>query len=209
MKNYICLKGRKTELTEDQVRTLLDQTPDPRENIKGRIKLEEKAVGRIATVVDGEEFIILEQFPGWTAVLRKDLLPELSRFGDSNNYSKSNVRKILDEYAATLEEKLGAGSLLEHSVDLTSDDGLKDYGSVKAKASLLTTEQYRKHVLTLDLYKQNKWWWLATAQSTPTHNETEWVKCVSPSGLLFYNRYSIDYGGVRPFCILKSDIFVS
>lgn len=209
MENYICLKGRKTELTEDQARMLLGQTPDPRENIEGRIKLEEKAVGSIATVVDGEEFIILEQLPGWTAVLRKDLLPELSQFGDSNNYSKSNVRKILNEYAATLEEKLGAGSLLEHSVDLTADDGLKDYGSVMAKASLLTAEQYRKHVLTLDLYKPNEWWWLATALSTPTHDETEWVRCVSPSGVINYDRYRNGIRGVRPFCILKSDIFVS
>ena len=94
-------------------------------------------------------------------------------------------------------------------MDLTADDGLKCYGSVKRKASLLTTETYRRYVYILDKHKPDDWWWLATALSTPAHGYKSAVKCVAPSGYVFNYLCNYDDFGVRPFCILKSHIFVS
>ena len=94
-------------------------------------------------------------------------------------------------------------------VDLTSDDGLKDYGKVERRAASLTAEQYRKYVAVLDRHKPDAWWWLATPHSTATHGNEDWVKCVSPSGGIHYGHYFYGFNGVRPFCILKSSIFVS
>ena len=94
-------------------------------------------------------------------------------------------------------------------MDLTSDDGLKDYGAVTRKVSLLTAEMYRSCVDVLDQHKPDCWWWLATPFSTPRHNETDWVKCVSPAGSILYGGFSSDGSGVRPFCILNSSILVS
>ena len=98
--------------------------------------------------------------------------------------------------------------MVTFDVDLTSDDGLKDYGVIQRKAALMTADQYRKYVQILDRYKPDEWWWLATPHSTATHENADWVNCVSPAGNFDYGFY--DYQrGVRPFCILKSSIFVS
>ena len=93
-------------------------------------------------------------------------------------------------------------------MDLTSDDGLKDYGSICRKASLLTADLYRRYVQILDTCKPSAWWWLATPYSTPAHESSTWIKCVAPAGFIFYDYFYIDFG-VRPFCILNSNIFVS
>ena len=105
-------------------------------------------------------------------------------------------------------EGLVGGALCEFSLDLTADDGLKCYGSVERKAALLTANMCRKYVETLDKYKIDKWWWTSTAYSTPKHDDSSWIKCVSPRGYVNLGSYYFNYG-VRPFCILKSNIFVS
>ena len=70
-------------------------------------------------------------------------------------------------------------------------------------------ELYRRYVEILDKHKIKKWWWLATPFSTPKHDGASWVKCVAPSGCINISLYYAYDGGVRPFCILKSNIFVS
>ena len=62
---------------------------------------------------------------------------------------------------------IGEENLLEHTVDLTANDGLKDYGEVKAKASLLTADRYRKYVQILDTVKMEDYWWLAVDRHEP------------------------------------------
>ena len=207
MKNYICINNKKIELTAEQVAQLMGESAKKR--------LADIEVGD--TFMIGEyEFIVLEHDDtldgdGVTAVILKDLYKDDVRFGENNNnYAESEVRDICEEFAEKIIELVGDENLIEHSVDLTSDDGLDDYGILKnAGASLLTCDMYRRYVRMLDKYKPNKWWWLATPWSTKTHGNESWVKCVSPSGCISSNRYSILNYGVRPFCILKSDIFVS
>lgn len=157
--------------------------------------------------IGGQEFVVLKQGGAGTAAILKDLLPGRHQFGTNNNYAGSNVDRICCEFADELEKAAGEEVLLEHEVDLTSDDGLKDYGSVCRKASLLTCDQYREYVEVLDLHKPNRWWWLATPWSTPKHDDDWGCKCVSPSGYFSFD-FRIDFG-VRPFCIFKSSIFVS
>ncbi len=154
------------------------------------------------------EFIVLEQTGETTAVLLKDLLFEEEIFDESNNYNCSNVDNLCIDFGNKIEAEVGAGNLVEHTVDLTADDGLKCYGSVERKMSLLTADLYRKYVYVIDKFKVDKWWWLCTPFSTPAHEEDTWVKCVSPRGSIGGDGY-YDSFGVRPFCILKSNIFVS
>lgn len=201
MESYIVINGQKTCLTEAQV-----------EKIKGCISTPNL---KLADVPAGEtfklgnhEFIVLEQSGDTTAILRKDLLPN-QRFGDTNNFNGSDVRDACNKFAVEIADIVGEDNLVEHTVDLTSDDGLKDYGTIKCRCSLLTSDLYRRYVDILDKFNPDKWWWLATAHSTKRHENGRWVKCVSPSG--FINGGGCNYGGrgVRPFCILKSTIFVS
>ena len=201
MKNYICLNGVKTELTQEQVSEM--QKPFGVNQI------------RLSEIPEGEtfkiwqyEFVVLEQGSGTTAVILKELLHEEKHFGSNNNFDGSNVDELCAAFASEIAGIIDMDNLIEHTVDLTSDDGLKDYGKVKRRMSLITTELYRRYVNILDKYKSDKWWWLATPYSTPTHDETYWVKCVSPGGRIGNGICGSVYG-VRPFCILKSNIFVS
>ena len=153
------------------------------------------------------EFIVCEHTSEGTVLLIKDCLYERETFGINNNYNGSNVDALCDKFADELATVVGADNIILHTVDLTADDGLKDYGSIERRVSLFTANQYRKYVDILDKHRLDKWTWTATAYSTPKHDDDTWVKCVAPRGDIFISDYY--GGGVRPFCILKSNIFVS
>ena len=189
---------RKLRITDEES---VGDTIDP------GVKLADVPVGETFKIGD-HEFIVLEHSGDTTAVILKGLLAD-QVFGKSNNYNGSDVDATCNKFADELERAIGKDNLCLHIVDLTSDDGLKDYGSVERKASLLTCETYRRSVSILDKHKVDAWWWLATAYSTPAHGFEKAVKCVSPSGRIHFGYYINDYYCVRPFCILKSHIFVS
>lgn len=201
MKNYICINNQKVELTDEQTEQIRSSFG------LSAVKLQDLAPGDTFKVGD-HEFIVLEHCGENTAVIRRDLLPEAMAFGANNNFNESDVARECASFAAEIADLVGAENILIHSVDLTSDDGLKDYGIVECKASLLTADLYRRYVEILDKFKIDAWWWLATAFSTPKHDTAAWVKCVSPSGGIYRGGFSNDIG-VRPFCILRSNIFVS
>ena len=133
---------------------------------------------------------------------------ENSEFGKNNNYADSYIRKNLNEsdLAKELKEKFG-DRIVSIETDLLSLDGLDDYG--KTEGDILA-------ILTIDLYREcrrkipnlNKWWWLATPDSTPSGCGSDGVRCVSSGGNVDYGWYDF-CRAVRPFFILKSDIFVS
>lgn len=202
--NYIMLNGTKINLTDEQVEEI------KRTFSVNQIKLSDIPEGETFKV-GNYEFVVLEHLEGETAVILKDLLETNMKFGDTNNFSDEGcvVRKRLEEFASELEGIVGKDNLITHDVDLTADDGLKDYGTTTAKVSLLTCNLYRKYVEILDNYKVKKWWWLVTPFSTPKHDPDNWVKGVAPSGCVDVNYYYDSNFGVRPFCILKSNIFVS
>ena len=199
--NYIQLGDLRIELTEEQVKQIKDARTDE------QITLSSVGVGETFKIGD-VEFIVLEQMEDTVAVITKDLAYTDEEFGKNNKYDGSIVDILFSDFLVESYENCDADSFVEHTVDLTSDDGLKDYGTVKRRMSLLTAEMYRKYVYVLDKYKPDKWWWLATAYSTSTHDDDDWCKCVAPSGRVINNVYD-NYDGVRPFCILKSNIFVS
>ena len=200
--NYINLGKQKHYLTDEQageIKKILTQN-----------KIELSKIPVSDTFYIGDiEFVVLEQSGDTTAVITKELIKNGVKFaGDSNNYKNSIVANECDKFGEQIASIIGEENLVEHIVDLTSDDGLKDYSSVKKRMSLLTCNLYRRYVEILDKYSVGKWWWLATAYSTLKHDSDKWVKCVSPSGIINCFNYDCS-SGVRPFCILKSNIFVS
>ena len=202
MKNYISINDQKIELTDEQVERIVAA-----HRLQG-IELAEVQPGELVKV-GGYEFLVLEQLDESTAVICKDLIGEDSEFGEkNNNYDGSYMDEICNSFSGAIADAVGEDNILTHTVDLTSDDGLKDYGAVERRASLLTTDRYRRYVEILDKYKPDRWWWLATAHSTKRHENDSWAMCVSPSGSINDDGYSSS-DGVRPFCILKSNIFVS
>ena len=202
MNNYICINGQQIELTEEQVKQICAA------NGQEKIKLAEIPEGDTFKIGE-HEFVVLEHSEGTTAIIRKELFAGDMEFGSNNNFSGSYVEDRCNEFAGEIAGIVGEENLVEHTVDLTADDGLKDYGIIKSRCSLLTTELYRRYVEILDKFKPDRWWWLATAHSTERHGNRSWVKSVSPSG--YFDSLDCYYRdiGVRPFCILKSNIFVS
>ena len=202
MNHFLQVFGRKIPLTEEQAAELKERFAPP-----------ETALAEIPAggtfMIGPHEFVVLEQMYGAAAVILKELLHERMEFGSNNNFDGSGADKACREFADEISKIIGAENLVEHTVDLTSDDGLKDYGTIQRKVSLLTADLYRKYVEVLDQHKIDAWQWLATPSSTKRHENDRWVKCVSPSGYLNIISYFIDNIVVRPFCILKSDIFVS
>ena len=204
MSDYIVIQGQKIELTQEMAEEIQKRICTP----ENKLQLAEIAEGETFKIGD-YEFIVLEQTGDTTAVILKELYDEETKFGENNNFSGSTVDGICAKFAGELTKLIGSDALIEHEVDLTADDGLKDYGTVNRRVSLLTAQQYRKHVYTLDKHKVNAWWWLATPFSTNAHGIKYAVKCVAPSGGVGSHDFYRSGNGVRPFCILKSNIFVS
>ena len=155
------------------------------------------------------EFIKFSDENDETVVVSKNILFR-SRFGNDNDLRSSDIlKKMNDEFLPKLAEAIGDENICEFETDLTTLDGLKPYGTMKSKVSLPTLDFYRKNIDIFDKYKTDSWWWLATPESAHPHSNPSWILCVAPSGRI--NGYGYFYGGsgVRPFCILKSDIFVS
>ena len=159
--------------------------------------------------IGGHEMVVLEQMEGRTALIRKDCLEEESAFGaENNNYAVSYVDDICEAFADEIAGTVGGDNILVHDVVLTALTRDDSYGVIERYASLLTLTQYQRYVDILDQHKPDQWWWLATPNSTKRHENDRWALCVSPSGYVGCDDIN-SRGGVRPFCILKSDIFVS
>ena len=198
----MCIK----EMTIQEIQEQLGYKIKIIEN-KPQRQLVEVSVGNTFKI-GGFEFIVLEQLNGQTAVILKDFWKKTKFDGDSNNYSSSNIRKILNsEFYNLITEFVGVDNIIQHKVDLTSEDGRKDYGTCNDYVSLLTCDLYRKYVDILDKYSPKGAWWLATAYST-LHNYDSYVRLVNFDGALGFSRCYCDYG-VCPFCILNSSISVS
>lgn len=168
------------------------------------MKLSEIKVGEIFKTKT-KEFIVLEQFDNsTTALLQKDFWKKARFDKEKSNLAKAEIFKDLNKnYYKELADEIGEENIVEHEVDLIMDTGHKDYGTVKANISLLTADLFRKYVEILDRYNPEEWWWLATADS---RQFTSYVRFVGGSGALVSGDVGNDFGGVRPFCIVKSEI---
>ena len=196
--NYLMFNGVKYKLIAEEESSCTDNGNTALLNIK-----------EAETCKIGDwEFIVCEHTREGTVLLMKNCLYDSEEFGSTNNYNGSNADALCEKFADELAKVVGAENIILHTVDLTADDGLRDYGSIERRVSLFTANQYRKYCDVLDKHRLDKWTWTATAYSTPKHDDDCWVKCVAPSGLINRNFYYFNFG-VRPFCILNSNIFVS
>ena len=129
--------------------------------------------------------------------------------GNSNNFPKGTLCKYLNgEFIKKLKANgADTSALIPTTIDLTSDDGLKDYGETTQKIFLLTCDMYRKYRSVIP--NLDDWWWLATAYSTESNGYAHHARCVNSAGCLsgddaYYGNY-----GVRPAFYLKSSILES
>ena len=156
-----------------------------------------------------EVFIVLEQTDNGTRVISKEFAYNDVKFGDNSNWNVSPIRRMLNnEYFKKIAAIIGEKNILSMDRDLTSLDGLDDYGTCTDKVSLLTSVEYAKYHKILGL-KSNypDWWWLITPASTPSNDYSRSVCYVNSNGVLGWNVCDYTYG-VRPFLNLESSISV-
>ena len=146
----------------------------------------------------------------WTSVTDGNLtyyfmngILKKSEFGKTNNYAESYVRDELinSELAVDLKKEFG-DKLVPISLDLTSMDGFKDYGSVEgdilAIPNIQLLMEFGENIPLID-----NWYWLANPNQTPKRGDSRCVQCVGSGG--YVNCDGCVYGrGVRPFFILQS-----
>lgn len=164
-------------------------------------------IGKTKTIA-GEEFIILNILENGVLCLSRNFAYRNTIFDkDSNNYANSGIRKTLNtEYFKKIADVVGEENIIETEIDLTSDDGLDDYGKVTDKVGLLTADMYRKYNRIIEKYPVNDWWWLSTPHSTEHRGWKYTVRCVGGRGALSSSSCYFNYG-VRPFLIFNPSIF--
>ena len=154
-------------------------------------------------------FIVLEQTETETKVITKDLFKSMQRFGSSPDYKGSHVQQLCEgEIYDAFAKEFGEENIIEHEVDLVTVDMQKDYGKAICRVRPITFDEARQYNELLVNKELDDWYWTCTPWSTPARGWDWSVTVVSPSGYFNYNCCNIDLG-VRPFCILKSNIFVS
>lgn len=164
-------------------------------------------VGDVFTVA-GMEFIRFPEVNGKVPVVMKGCAFR-SEFGDGTDLRESKVLKQLEKKVLPkIIEAVGEENVCTFQTDLTTWDGLKTYGVLESRISIPTMDFYRAHVEIFDKYKENSWWWLATADSAKPHYDSPFVLCVSPSGLIYSFICRFSYG-VRPVLFFESSIFGS
>lgn len=163
------------------------------------------------TFMIGEhEFIVLEQSYGMTNVISKNLMAENVRFdGDTRDYNKSALKWYIEkEIRPIILENVGAGNLVEHSVALTSVDNQNEFDNCICEIRPITFDEAREYNDLLVNEDLPDCYWTLTPWSTAERGWKYCISVVSPSGYIIDGYCYID-NGVRPFCILKSNIFVS
>lgn len=180
-----------------------------KEDQKNKVMLKDIPVGGKFDTGIGR-FIVLEQKENYTAVITEDLYREDVKFDDDcTDYKKSPLRElcegeILNEFVA----EFGEDNICENEAGLVTVDGQEVFGKLLTKVRPLTFDEAREYNDLLVNKDLPDWYWTCTPWSTKERGWKYSVAVVSPSGGIYIDDYSRS-DGVRPFCILKSNIFVS
>lgn len=176
---------------------------------ESKIKLSELRRGE-SFMIGEHEFIVLDQGVDVTKVISKGFMAENISFDpDTRDYNKSEIKKFIEEkIQPVIESEVGSENIVEHEVSLRSLDMKKEFEDVSAKVRPITFDEARLYNDLLVNEDLDDWWWTLTPWSTAKRGYRYGISVVCPSGCVGINGCSL-YNGVRPFCILKSNIFVS
>lgn len=174
------------------------------------ISISEAEVGSFI-VYGGLEWVVLDKTTKGVKVLSKHRLYNRAFDTDNhNNWAASTLRNELNNFnkcgwccAYENTSQINKKDLVEFERDLTTDDGMTDYGKCRDYISLLTCEEYRKYRKLIPL--ADDWCWTITADSLVCDS---YVRYVNSDGSLNSNYTYDGDNGVRPLCVLKSEIEV-
>lgn len=155
---------------------------------------------------DGVEYVKLDEAAGATFALGVEATLKNVQFEsddaereDHNNYIGSN----LEQHPGTFD------AVVERPIDLTTMDGMTDYGMPLASVRALTIDEYRKYRHLIPLTDEP--YWLATGWTTKRspYSDTNSAYNIGPDGSVYNYVVSYPYFAARPALYLKSSIVVS
>ena len=174
----------------------------------GKVALSTLKRGDVFQATGKRKYKVLEQYEDTTKIISLDLVKENVEFGDTSDYKTSKVKKMCDtEILKDFEEEFGAENIEEHTAEIITADGQK-VGSVKCKIRPITFDETREYTDITPSNDLNDWYWTLSPWSTEERGWGKSLAIVSPSGYVDGDG-CYDDDGVRPVCILKSNIFVS
>lgn len=157
--------------------------------------------------IGGIAFTVIQTAENWVKCISSECIGERAFDArNRNDFAASDLRTYLNgEFLQNLIKAGAPEEMFEHfNIDLTADDGLKDYGSDRVQIGLITCDEYRLLRGNIPALP-DEWWWTATPDS-PTN---PFVRVVNSGGALYFSLACNGYGGVRPLCVLKSEILKS
>lgn len=164
--------------------------------------------GDVFQTTGKRKYKVLEQYGDTTKIISLDLVKENVKFGDTSDYKTSKVKKLCDtEILKDFEEEFGAENIETHTAAIITADGQK-LGTVDCKIRPITFDEVRRYTDITPNPCLNDWYWTLSPWSTKERGCEKAFTVVSPSGY-FGNYNCLNDNGVRPVCILKSNIFVS
>ena len=180
-----------------------------KEDQKNKVMLKDIPVGGKFDTGIGR-FIVLEQKEDCTVVITEDLYREDVKFDDDcTDYRKSSLRELCEgEILNEFSDEFGGENICTNEAGLVTADGQEVFGKLLTKVRPLTFDEAREYNDLLVNKDLPDWYWTCTSWSTKERGWEYSVAVVSPSGYVSYDDYCSSHG-VRPFCILKSNIFVS
>lgn len=155
----------------------------------------------------GIAWTVIQTGTDWVKCITSECVEERAfDEGGKNNFAVSSLRVYLNgEFLRRLIQAGAPEEAFEYfNIDLTADDGLKDYGGDHVRIGLITCEEYRLLRGNIPALS-NCWWWTAT----PDSPINLCARGVISDGTLNYYAVCNDDGGVRPICVLKSEILAS
>lgn len=174
-----------------------------------RVRLSELNPGDIFQTTGKRKYKVLEQCTEYTRIISLGFVEEIVKFDDdTTDYNKSSLKKLCDtEILKDFEEEFGEENIETDISDLITVDGQK-IGVVKCKVRPLTFDEARKYTELTPNDELDDSYWTCSAWSTVERGWKYALAVVSPSGdVVSFHCYCSS--GVRPVCILKSNLFVS
>lgn len=174
----------------------------------GKVELSTLKRGDVFQTTGKRKYMVLEQYEDTTKIISLDLVKENVKFGDTSDYKTSKIKKLCDtEILKDFEKEFGAENIETHTADIITADGQK-LGTVDCKIRPITFDEARGYTDITPNNDLNDWHWTLSPWSTKERGWEKAYAAVSPSGSIVNLNY-ISEIGVRPVCILKSNIFVS
>ena len=164
---------------------------------------------------DGVEYVKLDEVAGATFALGVEATLKNVQFEsddaereDHNNYIGSNleregIRWLREQHPDTFD------AVVERLVNLTTMDGMTDYGIPLASVRALTIDEYRKYRHLIPLTDEP--YWLATGWTTKRSpaSDASYAACIVTDGSVYNGNVYDGSFAARPALYLKSSILVS